>query len=346
MQMPALENLKKLINRAPADVVGIDCASNAIRTVRMKKSGTLVEITACTLLPARPEIFSDEISPAKLEPLPLSSRLRGRFAALAAPSKPGAVKVLRVPESFDTNNRDEVLNRMALEKDLDARVSTTVILPGAPKVEARILAAILPEVQASALLKLLPAAGTPAPRLIDLSETCVINAFANDPRFATDETARGLIHFDHDFSLIALFNNTVLSQLRIFPFGAAAVSRKVMKALNVDQATAEGVITDGAFDISHLIEDGAREMRSQLVISRDFMERSENCTLEQLHVSGPSTLIKPFVEGMSTREQIIPWNVLEGFGEDSLKAIPEELAAEAWRLTAAIGAGLGVLLSP
>ena len=224
------------------------------------------------------------------------------------------------------------------------RVASRVILPGAPKVEARILASVMPEKQAASLLGLMPKSGVPAARSIEVAELAVINAFHQDPQFAAYEQPYGLIHFDHDFSLIALFNKRVLSQIRLSPFGVAAVLQKVARALNVDAQTAEGVLMDGAFDISHLIEEGAREIRKELVICRDFMERSENCTLEKLFVSGPSSLVKPFMAGLPHPELISAWNVLTAF--ETSGTLPEEVASEPWRFAAAIGSCLGVLLPP
>lgn len=136
------------------------------------------------------------------------------------------------------------------------RIAHRNLAAGSAKSEARILVAAMPQRDAESLMLQLPSAGIPAARALDLSEVAVLNAFQNDPALANREDAFGLIHIDHEFSLIALFNAGVLSHIRIFPFGAVAVLQKIMHTLNVDQPTAEGVLTDGAFDISHLIEEG------------------------------------------------------------------------------------------
>jgi hypothetical protein len=223
-------------------------------------------------------------------------------------------------------------------------LSSRALVSGSAKVEARILVAAMPEDQATGLIQLMPATGMPAARSLTLSEIAVMNAFQNDPRWSDREDAFGLIHFDDDYSLIAMFNDGVLSQFRIFSFGVAMVLTKVMNTLNVDRPTAEGVLMDGAFDISHLIEENFRDVRSQLVICRDFMERSENCTLEQLFLSGPASLTRPFTEAMPAGEDFIEWNPLEPYAEGSPGAMPGELLTESWRFAAALGAGLGVLL--
>ena len=335
--MPDLQNLKSLFNRAPADAVGINHASNGLRVVRMKKNGNELSVASAAIL--EPVAIED----GAVEPLSLPIKLRGRYAALSLPSRPAAVKLLRVPDTFDPGNTEEVMARMAREDNDEVRLATRVLIPGAHKVEARLLAAIMPEAHAAGLLRLMPAAGVPAARAIELAELAVINAFHNDSRFADDKQPRGLIHFDHDFSLIALFNENLLSQIRIFPFGVVAVLQKVSKALNVDEATAEGVLMDGAFDISHLIEDGFRDIRGQLVICRDFMERSENCSLEQIYVSGPASLVRPFTAGMPNPEQVEAWDVLAAYPE-AADHIAEELTSDSWRFAAAVGSCLGVLL--
>lgn len=76
------------------------------------------------------------------------------------------------------------------------------------------------------------------------------------------------------------------------------------------------------------------------------MERSENCSLEQLYISGPGSLTRAFVAGMPNQESITEWNVLEAYPPAAPGAIPDDFTAEPWRLTAAIGSCLGVLLPP
>lgn len=339
--MTALANLKeKLFNRLPSDVVGLSWSGQTMQVIRLKRSGASLQIVGADSLLLEEDIYA---APEKISAVALNARTRGRYAALCCPSRREAVKLLRVPESFDPANRDELLSRLTIDPGLAVRIAHRVLAPGAAKTEARILAGAMPEEQATRLMQCMPATGMPAARSLELAEIAVMNAFHNDPRFVDNEKACGLIHFDEAYSLIALYNEGILSQLRIFSFGVDAVLSKVMQALNVDQPTAQGVLMDGAFDLSHLIEEGFRDMRSQLVICRDFMERSENCALENLYISGPASLTRPFISGMSVPENVTEWNVLEPYPEATPGAVPEELAAEPWRMAAALGAALGVL---
>lgn len=341
--MRGFNNLKSRLDRAPSDVLGLDLASHGIRAVRMKKNGEALTLSGTAFLP--PVVFGNS-EKVTYESLALPAKLRGRLAALAMPAKPGAVKLLRVPESFDPANYEDVMSRLGYEGSGESRLSSAILVPGSAKVEMRILAAVMPEADANNMLKLMPAAGAPAARSLELSELAVINAFHNDGLLKHQEGACGLIHFDHDFSLIALFNNNILSQVRLFTFGVGAVLQKVIKALNVDEATAEGVLADGAFDLSHLIEDGFRDIRSQLVISRDFMERSEDCALGKIYISGPDSLVRPFSAGMPAHESITAWDVLAPYADKAATEPSVELAGDAWRWSAAVGSCLGLLLSP
>lgn len=344
LKMSALDQIKSLTNRAITDVVGLHVSSNGTRVVRMKKSGADPVIIGAAMLPPALVGLSGNEEDARVSPLDLPVKLRGRYAALSVASRQGAVKLLRVPDSFRPDNRDDVMVRLACDQPREQRFATKVLIPAAGKNEARVLASAMPDTRARQLLKLMPTAGTPAARLVEVAELGVINAFHNDPRFRDHEDAYGLIHFDHDFSLVALFNNKILSQIRTFNFGISSVLLRVMKALNVDEPTAEGVLMDGAFDISHLIEDGAREIQAQLVICRDFMERSENCSLENLYVSGPAALTVPLGANRSNQQTMTPWNVLDAYAAQGEDAVPEELIPDSWRLAAAIGSCLGLLL--
>lgn len=349
--MPAQNKFKDLLDRAPTDVVGLDCSSNAVRAVRMRKTATGLSVAGAELMPPAPldaaaDAAAGDGAEAPRRELALTSRVRGRYAALIAPGIHAVLKLLRLPEKFDLEDRDQVMARLGFEKPEGYRVATRVIQPASARTEALVLAAALPERLAESLLALLPKAGLPAPRFIGISELAVVNAFHNDPRMAGNGTAHGLIHFDHDFSLLALFHQERLSQLRTFPFGMAAVFKRIMKTLNVDGDTAAGVLTDGAFDISRLIEEPLREVRGQYVVCRDFMERSENCSLQKLHVSGPGSLTAPFLREAQASEPREPWAALEAYPDRAGGCMAERLAVDSWPLTAAIGACVGVLNAP
>ena len=345
--MSAQDKIKSAFDRVPVDAVGVDCASNGVRAVRMKKTATGYSLVGAEVLPAVSVVAAAD-SPEEDLPdvLTFGPRIRGRYAALMAPGTHSVAKLLRLPEKFDLEDREQLMARLGAEKAEGFRVGTKVMQPATARTEALVLAVAMPERQADRLLALLPKAGLPAPRSSGMSELGGLTAFLNDPRRAGDESAHGLLHFDHDFSLLALFNQTRLSQMRTFAFGMAAVFKKMVKALNVDEETAAGVLSDGAFDVSQLIEDQMRDVSGQYVVCRDFMERSENCSLTKLYVSGPAALALPILRGAQASEPREAWSALDAYPDRAGGCMAERLAAEAWPLTAAIGGCLGILEAP
>ncbi len=344
--MQLLEKLKHLAERKPTDAIALDCSTDAVRAVRLRQAPGGVTLTAVDELPPVPldaarSALGDGIE-LKIKELALPPPLRARYAVLLAPAGSAAIKLLRFPEEVDLNDPQKVRGRMGLEEGR-YRIGTQVIQTSGTKREALALGVALPEPLARALLELMPKSGLPAPHALQASELAVLNAFASDPAFANDPPPCGFIHFDHDFSIVALFNAGQISQLRTFSFGLAAVIQRIVKTLNVDHATASGVVSDGAFDISSLIETEIREIRGQYVISRDFMERNENCRLQQVYLSGPRPLTAPFAGGEKASVKAIHWNVLDLFDQRIEGELPDSLIDTPWKLTAAIGAGMGVL---
>lgn len=308
----------------------------------MRKTAAGFNVVAAEELPpiSLPDPSDNEASTDEDQAeLTLPPTVRARYAALLTHGVNSSIKLLRVPEGFDIQDRDVVAARLGIEAVKDFRVAAKLLQPATPRSEALILAVAFPERMASALLSLLPKTGLPAPRFIGLAELAAVNAFLNDPREPALSSAHGFIHFDHDFSIIALFNEGRLSQLRTFPFGMAAVIRRIRRVLNVDETTAAGVLSDGAFDISHLIEEETREVRGQFVISRDFMERSENCSLSALHISGAQALIKPFMRGTQIAKTWAAWDALNAYGLAS-----NGVGAASWSWTACVGSCIGVLM--
>ena len=344
--MQLLEKIKRFAKRKPAEAIALDCSTDAVRAVRLQQAPGGITLTAADELSPVPldaarSALGDRIE-LKIKELALPTPLRARYAALLAPAGSAAIKLLRFPEEVDLDDSQKVRERMGLEEG-DYRIGTQVIQTSGTKREALALGVALPELLARALLDLMPKAGLPAPYSLQASELAVLNAFTSDPALADDSPPCGFIHFDHDFSIVALFNAGQISQLRTFPFGLAAVIQRIVKTLNVDQATASGVVSDGAFDISSLIEAEIREIRGQYVISRDFMERNENCRLQQVYLSGPRPLTAPFAGGEKVSVKSIHWNVLDLFDQRLAGELPDSLTDASWKLTAAIGAGMGVL---
>ncbi len=344
--------IKSWVNRAPADVVGIDCASNGVRLARIRQGANSPLLAGLDTLPS---VAIDEVTrtstgpfPKSIDVLPIPLKVRAKYAALSAPSSEAVIKMLRVPDQFDSSDAKDVAARLGVEQTDGYRVASRMLQAGTPRSEGHVLAAAMPDRLAAALLELLPSAGLPAPRALLFSEMGVLNAFLNDPTVKAKEETVGLIHFDQDFSVIGLFHHGLLSQFRTFSLGAATLLKKVSRALNVDEETAAGVLLDGAFDISHMIEDDYRSLKGHYVICRDFMERSENCRLQRLYITGPPALKQPFYADAQIEDKLTDWDPLARWqaAANGQELFSSEQAVDSWRWAAAMGGALSLLERP
>ena len=117
----------------------------------------------------------------------------------------------------------------------------------------------------------------------------------------------------------------------------------MQSTLGVDRETAQGIITDGSFDISQSISDIMESLIKQMIVSRDFVERRENCHVSQLFVTGGLARSQDAIEDVRSAMDVEVefWNPFEGMSI-SKDAVPPELEGKEWRLAAATGACLGV----
>ena len=141
---------------------------------------------------------------------------------------------------------------------------------------------------------------------------------------------------------LALFNKGVLSLIRRFDFGTDSVLGAVQQSLGVDRETAEGIITDGSFDLSQSVSDVMDTLVKQLIISRDFVERRENCRIAKIFATGSLVSSNDCLSELRAAlgSEIETWNPFDSLTVPE-GALSEEAKAEPWRFSAAVGACLG-----
>jgi Tfp pilus assembly PilM family ATPase len=187
---------------------------------------------------------------------------------------------------------------------------------------------------------LLPS-GLPAPYSLELSGLASITTFMHGPGKQHTGEAVGVIDFGANTTVFVLLNKNVVALIRRFDMGTNAILEKVQKSLGIDRETAQGIIADGAFDISQAVGEVMEPLVKQLVVSRDFVERRENCHVGKIYVSGGLIVSRDSLDEMTSAMgvEIAFWNPFDGL-EVAPDAIPDNLSGQEWRFSAAIGAGL------
>lgn len=327
------------LKRGPGDVVGIDFGATGTKVARLRKGDSETTLLAADILPpiGRPW-EAEEPSP----PLSLPPKLKAKHAALAVSGSDASVKLLVLAGHAEAAITDKVMSSMGVDDESDNRVAYKIIEEGTGRTETRVLAVSMQEAQAHAAVSMLPS-GTPAPYSVELSGLATLTAFSHSAGLRHEDDAVGALDFGATTSTLALFNKGIPALVRRFGIGTRTIVTKVQETLGVDEQTAEGIIADGAFDISQPVSDVMELLVKQMVVSRGFVERRENCHFGKMYVSGGLVTSRDSLDEVTTSMgiEVDFWDPMESLSVSD-GAIPEHLQGQEWRLSAAVGACLGV----
>ncbi len=336
MKSPA--EILQALKRGPTDVVGLDVGSGSVRAVRMRKNNDGLSVVGADIIdmPA-PEGETDETAP--LPPLPFASHMNAHYASLAVDNGPAIIRLLTLPGKDDADLDDRVVDSMGLENPDDFRISYTLLSDGGGRNETRLVAVAYPDHLASAALGLLPTSGTPAPHSIEVSGLATMTAFLNGPVATREKDTLGLIDFGETSSLFAFLHRGTPVLIRKLDRGTNALLDKVEATLGVNRETAIGIISDGSFDISAAATEVMQPLIRQLVVSRDFVERRENCKVDAIYLAGGLAASRDTQNEVSSAIGVAveSWNPFDGLTM-AADAVPDALKGQEWRFAASVGA--------
>jgi Tfp pilus assembly PilM family ATPase len=334
IQHMSLADLKRRFQKGATEVTGIDFGKSAIKVVRLHKNGDTFVLDGAELL----------------EPLyegggfTVPQSLKARYAALALSSPSATAKLLTFPGAIEPAFESSLARNLGLESRSEDRMAYRIITEGTARVESRVLAAAIPEADAAPVMAFF-ATGLPAPCSLELAPLAALTAFEAGPVLHGSSPAAAMIDFGTESSTLSIFHKRTLVLLRRFDFGTVKLLGRVVSALHIDAETALNILSDNAFDISELITEIMSPLASQLIVSRDFVERRENCTLKQLHCIGGVTT-SPAAMHELERSLNIEVSTFDPFTIPMLQTSAVDSSSENlqhWRFTAAIGAALAAL---
>ncbi len=336
MKSPA--EILKALKKGPTDVIGLDIGSDSVRAVRMRKNNGVLSVDAAEII----DIPAQESKADKAESLPLlpcSSQMKAHYASLALDSGPAVIRLLTLPGKEDADLDDRVIENLGLENPDEYRISYTLLGDGGGRSETRLVAVAYPDHLAAAALGVLPTSGTPAPYSIEVSSLATMTAFLNGPALAREKDTLGLIDFGETATLFAFFHRGTPVLIRKLDRGTNDLLDKVETTLGVNHETAIGIISDGSFDISAATTEVMQPLVRQLVVSRDFVERRENCKVDAIYLAGGLAASHDTQNEVSNAMgvSVESWNPFAGLtGGDN--AVPDDLKGQEWRFTASVGA--------
>ncbi len=325
--------------RSPSELVALDLATTGVKAVHFKKEKEVISVLGVDVLPPL-ETLAEQAKESRKPLLP--KNLIANYASLTLTASDAAIRVLTLPAQTADNpiTDEQVREHSGLGEEL--RMAYTVATVHKGKAESRVLVAAIPEAEAVSHLAHF-AEGPPAPVSFEVAGLAAMNGYLQGPGKETAQEGAILIESGARLTLMAIFNKGVAILARKFEFGVESIVAKVQQDLGVDVETARGIVADGSFDISQSVHLAMDPFLRQLSISKDFVERREDCHITRIGVSGGATLLKSWREeiGAAAGVEVMTWNPFDGFTMAE-GAYPESLQGQETRFAAAVGGAMGV----
>ncbi len=333
--MAIFNQLMAKLKKGPQDIVGVDLDPSGVRCVRIRKNGGVMTVSAADMLPAV------ALDSGANNPLHLPKHLLARNVAICFPGEHAVVKLLNLPGQLDDAMQANIKDHMGIEEG-DYRIAYQIVSHGHARAETKLLTIAVSEAESKAACAFFPV-GLPAPIALEISGLASITAFLHGPAMAHKEQAVGVIEQGARVTLAAFFNKGELVLIRKFDSGHFDLLDRIRKDLGVDQATAENIVADGSFDVSQIIKEAAEPFIKQLVISKHFIERRENCLIAKLYLPDGKGVSRDWQNEVKSAVSLNVefWNPFEGMTIGP-EAIPKQYADRLSCFTGAIGAALGV----
>ena len=339
--MPSVKEILNRFKHNPTDLLCLDATNAGVAAVRLKKeSAGEAALVGAELLPAVTLDEAEDAAPP--EPPEIPPKLRARYAAITVPGENAIIKRLSIPGHFDAAAEAKVIQNLGLDDPSEYRISYKLIQEGHGRSESTVLAVALPETAAVLGPMLLPS-GLPVPFSLEIAGLAALTAFLHGPGTDHLEESVAAMDFGDTTSSFAIFNNGMLALIRRFDVGTDTILEKIQESLGVDRDTAKGIIADGAFDISQPVSEVLEPLIKQIMVSRDFVERREDCHISKIYVSGGLVISRDSLDEMrsSIGVDIQPWSPFDKLTVNA-DAVPENLVGQEWRFSAAVGTALAI----
>lgn len=319
--------------KPPQDMVVVDFDEAAVRCVRLKLGGSEIVVTAADILPAVD--ISDEV---QIKAFKLPKNLAARYVAICIPDYDAIVKLLNLPGSFEGQVEEQIREHMGVE-DGSYRLGYRIV--SQTNSETRLITVAVPEAQVQAACAMFPS-GLPVPATVELSGLAVMTSFLNGPCKTVQDEAVGVIEFGSRVTYFAFFKKLELIMIRKFDFGHFNLLDRIEKSMGFDRQTALDVVVNRSFDISQLVKDLADPFIKQLVISKHFVERRENCHISKIYVPDDPRVSRDWLNEIKVALglEASTWHPFEG-----VRLMPDALPAKFEKCRSQFAAAMGAALA-
>ena len=323
--------------RKVSDLMGIDFSTTATKVVRLKKGKAGISLQGIRLFPP-----VNMNRPSKR--IEFARNLQAHYACLTYTGASSVVRMMNVSLASGESELPSEKLRNLLNVDESYRVSASLVQRGKDAQDSSLLAAAIPQNEVKFFLNMF-SAGPPAPLSLEVSGLAFLSSFLYSRGREVAEEAVCLVEAGESVSYFVFMNRGVVLLVGKFAVGGAALREKVVKDLGVDEELAGTILSDQSINISASLQGVMAPFLKQLSISKDFVERHQQCRVSKVYVSGGCASIPHLstVLGLELHSEVVFWNPLEKIRCER-GVIPRSLSGQESRFSAAIGAAVGGLL--
>ncbi len=326
----------KLPHKAITEIVAIELDAYETRCVKMRKSNSNFIIQAVEVLDP-----VDIVSNQRPGRIMLPKNLMAKHTALTFSAETAIVKLLNLPGKIDASFENQIHEHIGVPEGIEFRIGYKIL--GHSRGETRVLIVAIPENVAYNALQCF-SSGFPVPRSLELAGLSALNAFQGYLALKDINEAVGVIELGLHSSFFAFFSKKEPILIRKFEFGLGDIYEKVEQSLSVDRETAIGIVSDPSFDISQLVKGSSEQFIKQIVISKHFVERRENCLVKTFFSPMGVGISRNIIEELkiATSADVQSWNAFDVANISNTLDLTE-LKPVFWKFNSAIGTGIGFL---
>lgn len=333
---------KNAAKKSPMDLLGLDFGYSGLKVVRIKKVNGVPTVVAADILPPVVLEPATDRDDSRVGRINFPKEFLTNYAAMAFTADRSVIRVVSLPGHQDNPADTEKQIRENIGIDSSFRVSF-IATPSKTKGESRMLTVAVPDADITAVLNQV-SQGAPAPFSLEVSGLAAMNACLRGPAMQHANDAICVIECGARSTMMAIMNKGSLVLARKLEVGGEGIITTLQRQLGVDRDMAQNILSEGSIDISQTLKQVIEPFLRQLTISRDFVERQENCRISNAYISGGMSLSVGWREHIErvTSMTVKSWNPFDGLSV-APNALSETTLAQSGRFAAAVGAAMGVL---
>lgn len=320
--------------RKLTEAVGIDLGNTSIKIVRVKKVGNSYSLVETDVL----EPIDWQSGEGNL--ISLDKRLQTSYAAICYAGLDSVIRYLDMPSKLSGRIMENRL-RKQLGVNADYRLNSTVAVPNASGDDKKIVAVAVPHTDIESI-KNIVAGSKPSVISLEIAGLAALHTIEATDEVKNAKEAVCYVESGAEVTVVSFFVGGQLVLTRKFEYGGSELVARIRESLSVEHNEALGMIFDDATKLNDSSETPMAPFLKQLTISRHYIERSEECAIEKVYVSGGLSYSPYWIEQikLTMGAEVEIWNPFESNG---MTSYPRGVKGVESMFAPALGSAMAIL---